>query len=193
MNDNSIEGTIMAGLCIHLGHTTGSIFGTSAVTHSSQCQNPQQSLPPTFIQPRSLNCCLSHLATPSPLSPGWWRLSLARLPSPLPRGLNPIPFAHSTGVNHHHENKRKHTSKGGKVFLWLYTHPLDPGSRCSPWSSFPAGLTSLLPFLPPSRQMPILGGPNSLSLFMEGSSLVAQPCCLACSSPSQPGHFSTPI
>ena len=104
-----------------------------------------------------LHCCLSHLATPSPLSPGWWRLSLARLPSPLPRGLNPIPFAHSTGVNHHHENKRKHTSKGGKVFLWLYTHPLDPGSRCSPWSSFPAGLTSLLPFLPPSRQMPASG------------------------------------
>ena len=157
MDENSIEGTIMTSLSSHLGHTTGCVFGISPVTHSSQCQNPHLSLPPTCIQPWSLTL----LPIPSGYTittvPGWWRLSLARLPSPLPRGLNPIPFAHSTGVNHHHENKRKHTSKGGKVFLWLYTHPLDPGSRCSPWSSFPAGLTSLLPFLPPSRQMPASG------------------------------------
>lgn len=143
----------MAGLSSHPGHTTGSIFGTSTLTHSSQCQNPPLSLPPKYIQPWPLTLLL--IQTGYTITTVPWMMKMVPNYTCLPIAPLPYPslFAHSSGVNHQHEKKDNILQNEARLsFLWLALHHLEPGSLCSPWSSFPAGLTCLLPFLPPSRQ-----------------------------------------
>lgn len=122
--------------------------------------------------------------------PGWWKLSLSRLASSIPSCLHPSLFAHITGVNHLHKNKRQNASKIRQDFhLGSPVTPRPAGDIHSAFPEFPLILVSPASYFPSTQQEDASLRPLVLTLTSSWKALsrYASHYSITCASPSQPG------